>query len=155
MFNDRIAEVLNDKGGELAHGYTYSGHPVCAAVALENIRILQDEKIVETCKNDTAPYLAERWKALGEHPLVGEARIVGMVGALELVPDKPARRSSRSAARSGSMCRDIALQQRPDPARHQRFDAAVAAAGDQPRADRRVGREGLESRWTRPRRNWA
>lgn len=111
MFNDRIAKVLNEKGGELAHGYTYSGHPVCAAVALENIRILQDEKIIETCKNDTAPYLAERWKALGEHPLVGEARIVGMVGALELVPAKPARRFFEERGKVGVMCRDFALQQ--------------------------------------------
>ena len=60
MFNDRVAKVLAEQGGELAHGYTYSGHPVCAAVALENIRILQDEKIVETCKSDTGPYLAQR-----------------------------------------------------------------------------------------------
>lgn len=110
MFNDRISKVLNEKGGELAHGYTYSGHPVCAAVALENIRILQDEKIVETCKADTAPYLAERWKQLGEHPLVGEARIVGMVGALELVPAKPARRFFEERGQVGVMCRDFALQ---------------------------------------------
>jgi putrescine aminotransferase len=47
MFNDRIARVLKDKGGELAHGYTYSGHPVCAAVALENIRILEERAIVD------------------------------------------------------------------------------------------------------------
>jgi putrescine aminotransferase len=110
MFNDRVAGVLKDKGGELAHGYTYSGHPVCAAVALENIRILQDEKIVETCKNDTGPYLAKRWQELGEHPLVGEARIAGMVGALELVPAKPERRYFDERGKVGTLCRDIALK---------------------------------------------
>ena len=110
MFNDRVAGVLKDKGGELAHGYTYSGHPVCAAVALENIRILQDEKIVETCKSDTGPYLAKRWKELGEHPLVGEARIAGMVGALELVPAKPERRNFDERGKVGALCRDIALK---------------------------------------------
>ena len=110
MFNDRVAEVLATKGGELAHGYTYSGHPVCAAVALENIRILQDEKIIETCRNDTGPYLAEKWKALGEHPLVGEARILGMVGALELVPRKPAREYFPDRGRVGQVCRDFALR---------------------------------------------
>ena len=89
MFNDRISRVLSEKGGELAHGYTYSGHPVCTAVALENIRILQEEKIVERAKTEVAPYLAQRWAELGEHRLVGEARIAGMVGALELVPKKP------------------------------------------------------------------
>jgi putrescine aminotransferase len=55
MFNDRIAAVLKDKGGELAHGYTYSGHPVCAAVALENIRILQEERSSSSVRTDTGP----------------------------------------------------------------------------------------------------
>ncbi len=110
MFNDRVAGVLNEKGGELAHGYTYSGHPVCAAVALENIRILQEEKIVDTCRDDTGPYLAQKWKALGEHPLVGEARIVGMVGALELVPDKSRREFFPDRGRVGQLCRDKALK---------------------------------------------
>jgi putrescine aminotransferase len=110
MFNDRVAKVLAEQGGELAHGYTYSGHPVCAAVALENIRILQEEKIVETCKSDTGPYLAQRWKELGEHRLVGEARIAGMVGALELVPKKPERRFWDERGKVGVMCRDNALR---------------------------------------------
>lgn len=110
MFNDRVAEVLATKGGELAHGYTYSGHPVCAAVALENIRILQEEKLVERCRDDIGPYLAQKWKALGEHALVGEARIVGMVGALELVPRKPAREYFPDRGRVGQMCRDFALR---------------------------------------------
>lgn len=110
LFNDRIANVLRDKGGELAHGYTYSGHPVCAVVALENIRILQDEKIVETCKNDTGPYLAERLKMLGEHTLVGEVRGAGMLGALELVPNKAERKFFAERGNVGSLCRNIALK---------------------------------------------
>lgn len=110
LFNDRIADVLRDKGGELAHGYTYSGHPVCAVVALENIRILQDEKIVETCKNDTGPYLAERIKMLGEHQLVGETRGAGMLGALELVPNKAERKFFAERGNVGSLCRNIALK---------------------------------------------
>ena len=111
MFNDRVAKVLAEQGGELAHGYTYSGHPVCSAVALENIRILQDEKIVETCKQDTAPYLAQRWAELGEHVLVGEARIAGMVGALELVPDKKQRKFFPERGKVGVVCRDFALKE--------------------------------------------
>lgn len=109
MFNDRVAGVLANQGGELAHGCTYSGHPVCTTVALENIRILQDEKIVETCKADTAPYLAQRWAELGEHRLVGEARIAGMVGALELVPDKGRRAFFDDRGKVGQLCRDKAL----------------------------------------------
>ncbi|MGE4073008.1 MAG: aspartate aminotransferase family protein [Lysobacterales bacterium] len=110
MFNDRIAKVLAEKGGELNHGYTYSGHPVCCAVALENIRILQEERIVDTCKADTGPYLQQRWMELGAHPLVGEARIAGMVGALELVPNKPERKNFSERGKVGSRCRDIALK---------------------------------------------
>jgi putrescine aminotransferase len=110
MFNDRVAGVLKEQGGELAHGCTYSGHPVCAAVALENIRILQDERIVETCRQDTGPYLAQRWAELGEHRLVGQARIAGMMGALELVPDKRKRAYFPERGSVGVLCRDIALQ---------------------------------------------
>lgn len=110
LFNNRIADVLRDKGGELAHGFTYSGHPVCAAVALENIRILQDEKIIENCKNNIGPYLAERWKQLGEHKLVGEARIAGMLGALELVPNKSKRAFFEDRGKVGTLCRNMALK---------------------------------------------
>ena len=111
LFNDRVAGVLKAQGGELAHGCTYSGHPVCAAVALENLRILRQERIIEHAREEIAPYLALRWAELGEHPLVGEARIAGLVGALELVPDK-ARRGHYfpERGRVGALCRDIALR---------------------------------------------
>lgn len=110
LFGDRVAQVLREQGGELAHGYTYSGHPVCCAVALENLRILEDERIIDACQDDTGPYLGERWRQLAEHPLVGEARICGMVGAVELVPDKPSRAFFADRGRVGGLCRDIALQ---------------------------------------------
>ncbi|MBD9367772.1 aspartate aminotransferase family protein [Xanthomonas sp. XNM01] len=110
MFNDRVAGVLKAQGGELAHGATYSGHPVCAAVALENIRILQDEKIVERARDEVAPYLAQRWAELGEHRLVGQARITGLMGALELVPDKSRRAFFPERGAVGARCRDNALR---------------------------------------------
>jgi putrescine aminotransferase len=110
MFSSRIAEVLKEKGGELTHGYTYSGHPVCAAVALENIRILQRENIVERVDQDTGPYLQNRWLQLAEHPLVGEARIAGLVGALELVANKHERRFFAERGKVGALCRDFALE---------------------------------------------
>ena len=109
LFSERVARVLRDQGGELAHGYTYSGHPVCTAVALENLRILQDERIVETVRDDTGPYLQQRWMELAAHPLVGEARIVGMMGAVELVPDRRQRHYFADRGRVGGLCRDIAL----------------------------------------------
>ncbi len=110
MFNDRIATVLKEQGGELAHGCTYSGHPVCTAVALENLRILEDEKIIDRCHDEVGPYLATRWAELGEHRLVGEARIAGMVGALELVPDQSKRQFFEERGKVGVLCRDIALR---------------------------------------------
>lgn len=111
MFNDRVAGVLKEQGGELAHGCTYSGHPVCTAVALENIRILQEENIIGRARDEVAPYLAQRWAELGEHRLVGEARLAGMVGALELVPDKRRRAFFDDRGRVGALCRDHALKQ--------------------------------------------
>ena len=104
IVRDEIVEVLN-QGGEFYHGFTYSGHPVAAAVALENIRILRDEKIVEKVRAETAPYLQQRWQELADHPLVGEARGVGMVGALELVKNKKTRERFNDLG-VGMQCRE-------------------------------------------------
>ena len=103
IVRDEVAKTLAE-GGEFYHGYTYSGHPVAAAVALENIRILRDEKIVERVKRETAPYLQKRWQELNDHPLVGEARGLGMLGALELVRDKKTR--ARFEGGVGMRCRE-------------------------------------------------
>ncbi|MGP6087793.1 aspartate aminotransferase family protein [Antarctobacter jejuensis] len=89
IVSDEVAKVIENT--EFNHGYTYSGHPVACAVALENLRILKDEGIVEKVRNETAPYLKERFESLSDHPLVGEVRIVGMMGSLALTPDKVTR----------------------------------------------------------------
>ena len=103
IVRDEVVKVLND-GGDFNHGFTYSGHPVAAAVGLENIRILSEEKIVERVKSETAPYLQKRLRELSDHPLVGEVRGVGMLGAIELVKDKTTR--ERYAGRgAGMICR--------------------------------------------------
>lgn len=107
IISEKIAQDFTENGGEFNHGYTYSGHPVACAVAIENLRILEEENIVDKVANITGPYLQEKWRALADHPLVGEARICGMMGALELVADK----SSRSAFASdegtvGLICRE-------------------------------------------------
>jgi len=94
-------EVANTIGGsEFAHGYTYSGHPVAAAVALENLRILEEEQIVEHVRDVAHPYLAERWHALADHPLVGETKLVGLMGSLALTPVKGER--ARFAGEQGA-----------------------------------------------------
>jgi putrescine---pyruvate transaminase len=106
MVSDRVADVLIDKGGEFFHGYTYSGHPVACAVALANLAILRDEGLVDRVREDIGPYLQQRWRELGEHRLVGEARGVGMIGALELVAHKGTRTFFRNRGEVGLVCRD-------------------------------------------------
>ena len=107
MVGDRVTETVINKGSDFNHGFTYSGHPAACAVALENIRILKDEKIIEKTKNELSPYLQKKWLALGDHPMVGEARGVGMVGALELVKDKNTKTSYPSDQNVGTICRDF------------------------------------------------
>ena len=111
MVADRVAEVFKAEGDDFNHGFTYSGHPVCAAVALENLRILRSERIIETVKTTTAPYLQSQLNTLADHPLVGEVRGIGMLGAIELVEDKASRRRYKGNGRAGTLCRDFALEQ--------------------------------------------
>src|SRR5439155_8207442 len=80
------------KIGVFGHGFTYSGHPVAAAVALKALEIYARERIVEQVRQK-APQFQARLKALGEHPLVGEARGLGLVGAVELVAEKAGKTS--------------------------------------------------------------
>jgi len=102
---DEVAEVV--AATEFNHGYTYSGHPVSCAVALENLRILEEEKIVEHVRDDVAPYLKEKWEALADHPLVGEAKIVGMMGSIALTPNKETRAPfAAEAGTVGYKCRE-------------------------------------------------
>ena len=107
MVGDRVANTLIDKGGDFNHGFTYSGHPAACAVALKNICILKEENIIDTVKNETSPYLQKRWLELGSHPLVGEARGVGMVGALELVKNKETKEGFPEKQNVGMVCRDF------------------------------------------------
>jgi 4-aminobutyrate--pyruvate transaminase len=79
------------KQGVFAHGFTYSGHPLACAVALKTIEIYERIKIVEHVRR-VAPIFQLRLKALADHPLVGEARGMGMVGAIELTSDKRAKK---------------------------------------------------------------
>ncbi len=80
------------KIGVFGHGFTYGGHPVSAAVALKAIEIYARERIVEKAA-ERAPQFQARLKALGEHPLVGEARGLGLIGGVELVADQASKRS--------------------------------------------------------------
>jgi putrescine aminotransferase len=107
MIGARVAEAMIGANEEFVHGFTYSGHPVACAVALENVRILRDEKIVERAGAETGPYLQARLRELADHPLVGEVRGIGMIAGIELVEDKAARRSFDPDRNVGSTCRDF------------------------------------------------
>ena len=78
---------LSGTVGSFGHGFTYSGHPVCAAVALRNLELMEERDIFGHVAAVSEPFLA-RLNALADHPLVGDARGVGLIGALELVADK-------------------------------------------------------------------
>ena len=110
MVADRVAEVLVGEGGEFFHGFTYSGHPVAAAVANANLEIMERERVVERVRTDIAPYWAARWRELADHPLVGEARTLGLFGALELVPRKPSRAFFPERGTVGTRCRDLSVK---------------------------------------------
>ena len=105
MVGERIARVLVDQGGEFNHGYTYSGHPVACAVALANIGLIRELGLVERVKNDTGPYLAQRFAELAEHPLVGDSETCGLMGALLLVKNRAAGAAFDEAVGIGMVCR--------------------------------------------------
>ena len=110
LVSDRVADVVIARGGEFAHGYTYSGHPAACAVALTAIRIMRDEGIVDRVRDHTAPYFNERWTGLAEHPIVGEARSLGLVGAIEIVKDKDSRERFHKDLAMGGRCRDFCIE---------------------------------------------
>jgi adenosylmethionine-8-amino-7-oxononanoate aminotransferase len=82
-----VIKHSSEKHGVFGHGYTYSGHPTCCAVALKTLEIYERDKIFERAAV-TGSYLQKRLREFDQHPLVGEVRGIGMIGAVELVADK-------------------------------------------------------------------
>tara|TARA_B110000014_G_C20106128_1_gene581694 strand:- start:182 stop:1561 length:1380 start_codon:yes stop_codon:yes gene_type:complete len=103
---NKISDAMINQGGEFYHGYTYSGHPVACAVAIENIRIIKEEGMIENVKNDIAPYLQKRLRELKSHPLVGEIRGQGLLAAVELVKNKEKKELFDPPGKVGTICRD-------------------------------------------------
>jgi adenosylmethionine-8-amino-7-oxononanoate aminotransferase len=128
-----------EHGGEFFHGYTYSGHPVASAVALENLRIMQTEDMVGNA-NRMEAVVRDKIGALADHPIVGEVRVKGLLGAIELVKDKKTRERFADWGRVGTICRDHCFQQQPRHARLLGHDGVLAAAVHHRSRDRRVGR---------------
>ncbi len=108
---DHIVETLREKGGDFVHGYTYSGHPTSAAVALKNLEIMEREDLVGRVREDTGPYLAKALAGLSDHPLVGQTRSLGLIGAVEIVSEKGTnQRFSGAPGKAGPIVRDLCIE---------------------------------------------
>ncbi|MFM9859117.1 aspartate aminotransferase family protein [Pseudoxanthobacter sp. M-2] len=109
--SDRVADVLYAKGGDLSHGYTYSGHPTACAVALANIAIIEREGLVERVRDDIGPYFQTRLRdAVADHPLVGNIRGIGLVAGLAIVEDKATRTFRTPVGTLAGRCHEICVE---------------------------------------------
>ncbi|WP_298162196.1 aspartate aminotransferase family protein [Acidocella sp.] len=108
--HDRVAEVLVNETGEYYHGFTYSGHPVSCALALKNIELIESEGLVQAATQKGEVLRAKLTAALGDHPMVGEIRGIGLIGAIELTADKRTRKFFEKNGRVGTICRDFCIE---------------------------------------------
>ncbi len=113
MIADHVYQTIADRTdelGTLGMGYTYGGHPMAAAVALETMKIYEADDILDHVRA-VAPRFQERLAALGDDPLVGEARGVGLIGALEIVADKATREQFPADAKMAAKITEACLQE--------------------------------------------
>jgi putrescine---pyruvate transaminase len=97
MLSDELAETIL-KGGYFSHGFTYTGHPVCAAAALANLKEIESRGLIQNVMNDLGPYFQQRLQEIAGHRAVAEVRGCGLIAAIELVP-----REGRAALTPSSM----------------------------------------------------
>ncbi|MFC3051866.1 aminotransferase [Kordiimonas pumila] len=105
IVGDKVWDVLkqgSEKYGPFSHGYTYTAHPLCAAAGLANLKVLKDNNIVANAKDTGAYFNSELRKAFSQHPLVGEVRGQGMLGALEFVQDRSQKQRFDAALKVGA-----------------------------------------------------
>ena len=99
---EQIVEASNEIG-VFGHGFTYSGHPVCAAVALRNLELMEERGVFQHAAQMGVPF-QDRLHALSDHPLIGETRGKGLLGAVEIVQDKANRTAYPAASGVGVYC---------------------------------------------------
>ncbi|MEE4202574.1 MAG: aminotransferase [Halieaceae bacterium] len=109
LISDKVADVLLSKGGEFAHGLTYSGHPASCAAGLATMDILENTPIIAEAQSTLAPYFADKLATLKDHPIVGQVRAKGLVAAVELVRDKSSRERLAPDSAGAVYCRDQAI----------------------------------------------
>lgn len=110
IINDDMYQAMLDQSraiGTFGHGFTYSAHPVAAAVAVETLKIYEERNLFAHVRK-VAPTFLKRLNALADHPLVGEAKGVGLIGAVELVADKATKASHPPAKMVGQACANYA-----------------------------------------------
>lgn len=103
MINRRVFEAIapqTEEIGTFGHGFTYSGHPVPAAVAIETLKIYEEMDLVTRVKQRSAPFL-KRLHGFADHPLIGETMGVGLIGAVEMVADKKTRAALDPPGKTG------------------------------------------------------
>jgi len=112
LINDKIFDSMveqSEKLGVFGHGSTYAGHPVSAAVALETLTIYEERNIVGHVKQ-VSPALQDGLRRFADHPLVGEVRGIGLVGAVELVRDKETKQAFEPKSGVGVRCQNFAYE---------------------------------------------
>jgi 4-aminobutyrate--pyruvate transaminase len=112
IMNDRMFEPIADESnkiGVLGHGFTAGGHPVGAAVALENLRIIEERGLVAHAA-ELGTYFQGRLREFADHPLVGEVRGVGMIAAIELVLDKKRKAAASTPGAVGGIASRLLLE---------------------------------------------
>jgi 4-aminobutyrate--pyruvate transaminase len=113
IVNDELYQAFvaqSEKIGIFAHGFTYSAHPVACAVALETLNIYQERRILDHIRQ-VAPRFQRRLQDLAAHPLIGEARGIGLIGAVELVRDKATKAAFAPASGVGLLAAEIAQEE--------------------------------------------
>jgi 4-aminobutyrate--pyruvate transaminase len=122
MISDKIYEAMiveSGKLGSFGHGFTYGGHPVSCAVALETLKIYEERDILGHVRK-MSPLMQNGLKALEDHPLVGNARGVGLIAGVEVMKDKKTRTPFAPERKAGTLVQD----------KCQEFGLIVRAIGD-------------------------
>jgi len=112
IVGDKVWNILKEgsaKYGPFSHGYTYTAHPLCAAAGLANLEVLKEQKLVENARDTGAYFNAELQKAFAQHPLVGEVRGQGLLGAIEFVADRNKKERFDPALKVGAQVSAAAL----------------------------------------------
>ena len=110
MINEKVYKALRDNSGKIGtfgHGYTYSGHPVSAAVAVETLKIYEERDILSQVRR-VAPMLQDGVRRFADHPLVGEVRGIGLIAGVELVRNKATKEAFDPALGVGAQAQRIA-----------------------------------------------